>query len=311
MRAFDARALRRLHIATDLLLVSLAWLGAYWLRFALGGVLGRPLNPFASYALAMPVIVAPWVFSCWLFGIYKSARMRTLVDHLQDLFRGVLLGLLVISAISFFFKEFEFGRLVVAFTGAISLLLQGASRVVFYRLERDLQRSGRADVPALIIGTGVSAIRLLQKLQDHPEIGYRVVGFLDELGNAAGKDVAGHPVLGALDDLREVVHKHEVGEVFVALPSLSHTRMLSLVLECEDLGLTFRIVTDLFEVLTAGTPVDLIDDLPLVRLGRTAVHPLYVPAKRAFDLVAASLGLPSAETPRIASESATVLFRYR
>jgi exopolysaccharide biosynthesis polyprenyl glycosylphosphotransferase len=91
--------------------------------------------------------------------------------------------------------------------------------------------------------------------------------------------------------LRLLVLLHAVREVFVALPSLSHTRMLSLVLECEDLGTVFRCVTNLFEVLTAGTPVELVDDLPLVRLGREQIHPWYAPAKRAFDVVGAAAGL--------------------
>jgi exopolysaccharide biosynthesis polyprenyl glycosylphosphotransferase len=108
------------------------------------------------------------------------------------------------------------------------------------------------------------------------------------------KDVAGHPVLGRVDDLRVLVARHGVREVFVALPSLSHTRMLSLVLECEDLPVEFRCVTNLFEVLTAGTPVELVDDLPLVRLGRERIPPFYPPAKRAFDLVVASLMLCAA-----------------
>jgi lipopolysaccharide/colanic/teichoic acid biosynthesis glycosyltransferase len=67
--------------------------------------------------------------------------------------------------------------------------------------------------------------------------------------------------------------------------------MLSLVLACEDLGVTFRVATNLFEVLTAGTQLDLIDDLPLVRLGLERVHPLYEPCKRVFDLVGASVCL--------------------
>jgi exopolysaccharide biosynthesis polyprenyl glycosylphosphotransferase len=141
------------------------------------------------------------------------------------------------------------------------------------------------------VGTGVPAIRLLQKLQDHPEDGYRVVGLLDDAPELPEKDVAGVPVLGHVDDLRAVAIEHRVEEIFVALPSLSHTRMLSLVLACEDLGVTFRVVTNLFEVLTAGTQIDLIDDLPLVRLGRERVHPLYEPCKRLFDLVCASVAL--------------------
>ena len=98
-------------------------------------------------------------------------------------------------------------------------------------------------------------------------------------------------MLGHVDELREIALRHGVREVFVALPSLSHTRMLSLVLECEDLGIAFRCVTNLFEVLTAGTPLDLVDDLPLVRLGRERTDPLYAPIKRAFDLLGAALGL--------------------
>ena len=44
-------------------------------------------------------------------------------------------------------------------------------------------------------------------------------------------------------------------------------------------------------VLTAGTPIDLVDDLPLVRLGRQRAHPLFEPIKRVVDVVGASIGL--------------------
>src|SRR5262245_57847585 len=277
-------ALRRLHVATDCALVSLGWLGAWAIRFAFDDALGRRINPFERYAEALPLVVLPWIATCWLFGIYRGARMRTLVDELQALLRGVALGLLVVSALSFFFRELGFGRLVVLASAANNLLLQGASRVVFYRAERRMWRSGAHDVPVLVVGTGVAAIRLLQKLQDHPEIGYRVVGLLDDAAGPDAKDVAGHPVLGRLADLRRIAVERGVREVFVADPGLGHTRMLALVLDCEDLGTEFRVVTNLFEVLTAGTQLDLVDDLPLVRLGRQRPHPLYEVGKRAFDL---------------------------
>jgi exopolysaccharide biosynthesis polyprenyl glycosylphosphotransferase len=292
MARLDAKALRRIHLGTDVLLVSLGWVSAYWLRYGLSGALGKPLNSFESYSIALPAVVIPWILSCWAFGIYRSARMSTLIDHLQDLFRGVFLGLIAVSAIGFFFKELDFGRLVVLFTAGINLLLQGASRIAFYRIGRRLHRTGQADVRALILGSGVGGIRLLQKLQDHPEIGYRVVGFLDEEQvDDEKREVAGRPVLGSLKDLRSVAVEQQIEEVFIAMPSMGHSRMLALVLDSEDLGLVFRVVTNLFEVLTAGTPVDLVDDLPLVRLGREGASPLYAPIKRGLDLVGASLAL--------------------
>ena len=285
MPKLDFAFLRRVHVVTDCVLVSVSWLGAYGVRYALSGPLQYPINPFDTYLTALPLIVLPWIFTCWMFGIYRTARMKTLVDELQILFRGAALGLLVVSAIAFFFREFHFGRFVVVASAGFSLLLQGGSRIFFHRIERRMRLSGEHDVPALIVGTGIAAIRLLQKIQDHPEVGYRVVGFLDERGDFPEKDLANHPLLGTLDDLHGVALEFGVEEVFVAAPSLGHTRMLSLVLACEDLGITFRVVTNLFEVLTAGTPLDLVDDLPIVQLGRQQVHVLYEPLKRVFDLV--------------------------
>ena len=94
--------------------------------------------------------------------------MATPIDEIQTLLRGAALGLLVVSSISFFFRELHFGRSVVVITAGLNLALQGATRSFFYRLGRAARRSGAHDVPALIVGTGVLGIRLLQKLQDHP-----------------------------------------------------------------------------------------------------------------------------------------------
>jgi exopolysaccharide biosynthesis polyprenyl glycosylphosphotransferase len=245
---------------------------------------GNPINPLDSYVRALPLIVVPWITTSWLFGIYRTQRMKTAVDELQTTLRGAALGLLVMSAMGFFFRELHFGRLVVPLAAALNLLLQGSSRVIFHRIERGLRSSGACDVRALVVGTGVGAVRLLQKIQDHPETGYRVAGLLGRVDDPEKREVAGHPVLGGLEELRRVVAEQRVEEVFVADPGLGHTEMLSLVLDCEDLGITFRVVTNLFEVLTAGSHLDLVDDMPLVRLGRQQTHPLYEPIKRLLDI---------------------------
>ncbi len=282
------RALRRFHVYADVFLVGIGWLAAWGARSLLSGVLG-PINGIEAYLQALPLIVPPWIVSCWLFGIYQSQRISTWVDQLQEILRGVLLGVLVVSTIGFFSRELEFGRTVVLMSAALNLLLQTGSRATFSAFERRLRASGRCDLRTLVVGAGTTGVRLLQRIQDHPETGYRVVGFLDDDAALAGRSIANRPVLGDLARLRRVVCEERVEEVVIAIPHLDHSRMLSLVLECEDLDVTFRMVTGLFDVLTASSRVDLIDDLPLVRLGGRRASPLYEAGKRAFDLVAASL----------------------
>jgi exopolysaccharide biosynthesis polyprenyl glycosylphosphotransferase len=290
-RSFEVGALRRLHIYADVLLVCAAWLGAWGTRRLLDPALGVPINGIEIYAATAPVVVGAWMTCCWAYGIYHPPRMATALDQIQRLGKGTLLGLLVVSSLAFLVREWQFGRAVVLLAAGYSLVLQGASRAWFSGFERRLRQAGQLDVHVLILGAGTTGIRLVQKIQDHPEVGYRVVGFLDDDPELQGEKVAGVPVLGGVSALRASVGWHRVQEVFVATPAMGHTRMLSLVLDCEDLDVTFRVVTNLFEVLTAGTPVDLVDDLPLVRLGGQRPAPHYEPTKRALDLVLAGLGM--------------------
>ena len=99
MTKVDLSAIRRIHILADAILVSIGWTGAYWLRFALNDTLGFPINSFDGYFRVLPLIVGPWMFSCWVFGIYRSTRMTTLVEEFQTLFRGAALGLLVVAVL--------------------------------------------------------------------------------------------------------------------------------------------------------------------------------------------------------------------
>ncbi len=121
LRGLDLAAVRRFHIYADVLLVSAAWFAAYSTRFFLNDTLGYVINESASYEAALPLIVPPWIASCWLFGIYQTTRLKTVIDQIQELLKGVLLGLLVISSLAFFLRELEVGRLVVLLTAAFSL----------------------------------------------------------------------------------------------------------------------------------------------------------------------------------------------
>jgi len=57
MRRLEIQALRRMHVLTDAVLVSLGWLAAYGLRYALNDPLGRPINPFSWYVRSLPLVV--------------------------------------------------------------------------------------------------------------------------------------------------------------------------------------------------------------------------------------------------------------
>lgn len=282
---------RHAHIACDAVVVAVSWLAAWATRSLLEPIMAFPINGVSPYLYALPFVVVGWVSSCWAFGIYAPRRMESATDEIQRFMRGSLLGFGVVCSIAFFGKELQIGRAVVLLTACYCFGLQGLTRIAFRRLEKTWRSAGHFDVPVLILGAGITGVRLLQKLQDHPETGFRVVGFLDNDESLHETKVGSIPVLGGFDQVRKCVQEHAVADVFLAAPSMSHAEMLSRVLDCEDLEVGLWVVTNLFEVLTTETRVELVDDLPVVRLGGQRPSVLYAPIKRALDIAGAALGL--------------------
>ena len=77
MPRLDLAALRRLHVACDCALVSLGWLAAWGLRDRLTGVLGNPINPFSRYVEALPLVVVPWIATCWIESSIPTSNLRS------------------------------------------------------------------------------------------------------------------------------------------------------------------------------------------------------------------------------------------
>jgi exopolysaccharide biosynthesis polyprenyl glycosylphosphotransferase len=285
------RAIARLHICCDGLLVAVAWIAAYWTRRELDALFARHINPFHDYLHSMPMVVIPWLFSGWFFGLYRPPQHQRPIESIHSLLKATLLGFLVLSSIGFFFKEYDFGRAVVLFACGYAVVLQGAGRFGFDAIRSRQARRGGHDIHTLVIGASTTGIRVLQKLQDHGA-GYKVVGFLDDNPELAASQFSDVRVVGKLDDLRALAQQLHVEEVIVAIPQLSPPKLLSLVIGVEDLCLTFHVVTDLFEVLTTRTPVGRIGDLPLVPLrGYRHASIFYEPIKRGVDFLGALLAL--------------------
>lgn len=286
------RKLKLTLLLLDSAAVALSWNGAYAIRHILSEPLNNPIGPFGPYLAATPLIIALWVATNASLGLYTRRRGITRIEEMNLLIRSAWIGLLMLASLAFLFKELDLARAVVLTSAVLNLVLLAAGRTLFRHLEARLHATGRADVRALIVGAGVSGVRAMQKIQDHPEVGYRVVGFLDDDPAKAGTEIGRAKVLGSRRDFRRIVEREDVGEVIIAIPSMAHKEILNLVMEVEELDVRFRIVSDLFGVLAHETKIDLIEDVPIFDLKSGKADTQYETLKRVLDLSLCLLALP-------------------
>jgi exopolysaccharide biosynthesis polyprenyl glycosylphosphotransferase len=271
-------------IVLDAVLLSLSWFTAYWLRFSVPFYLLKLINPFYVYLLFTPIMVPVWISVCFFFGLYRRVGRQSLTREFSGVFKAFLLGFLVSMSLAFLFKNLDLGRSVVILMGGLSLVTLTLSRVIIRSIEKALWRRGLLTVRAVVVGAGESGIRTVQKLQDSREVGYEVVGFIDKDEKKCGTTVVGLPVLGGEKDINTVIVTHDIDDVFFAIPNISHHRIFDIISSCPRRRTSFHIVTDVFEVISDNTPIDMIGSFPVVDLkgGDTGIG--YDTVKRVMDL---------------------------
>ena len=142
---------------------------------------------------------------------------------------------------------------------------------------KDTRSGGMKNV--LIVGAGGLGHRLAKHLQEHPEFGRSVYGFLDD------RKGAGKNVMGRTTDLAELARAGFVDEVILAGPH-DREQTLRVLHAARQLRLDVKIAPDLFGCEPARE-TERIGDIPLISLHEERVPIAELLVKRALDIAIA------------------------
>jgi exopolysaccharide biosynthesis polyprenyl glycosylphosphotransferase len=202
---------------------------------------------------------------------------------------------------------------------ALYLVVPGAGRVVLARYEH-YARSRRSRLrPLLIAGAGEVGARVRERLVEHPEYGFRPVGFVEDGDKAADAHLSGFlPRLGRLDELAEVARRTGAKHVVVAFSPTADRRLVEPIRRCEQMGIEVAVVPRMFESLSDRGRLEHVGGLPLLRMVRPDPRGFEFTIKHALDRVLAALLLLLLVPVMLAiviavrlSSSGDVLFRQR
>ncbi|NCC38675.1 MAG: polysaccharide biosynthesis protein [Gammaproteobacteria bacterium] len=229
-------------LAHDLLMIPVAWLLAYWLRFNLGQI---PPEFIAGALQSMPwvMLIQGGVF--WLFGLYRGVWRFASLPDLVRIVQAVLTGTACVVVALFILNRIESvpRSVPVLFLGLQVILLAGPR--LLYRWIKDHRLSLPAGQRVLIVGAGRAGEMLVRDMLRDASRAYFPAGFVDDKPRRQGAEVHGVPILGPTEALPEIVERHAVDLVLLAVPSATAKEMRRLVELCERAGRPFRTVPEL------------------------------------------------------------------
>jgi FlaA1/EpsC-like NDP-sugar epimerase len=232
----------------DILVIPVAWLGAYWLRYDLGTI---PDIFFQGAFSALPVVVAVQAVTNIFVGVHRGEWRFVSLPDLSSIFKAVLIGTAAIFFTLFLVAErlaYVPRTAIVLYVLILTALMCGSR--LFYRLIKERHFSAQSGRKIVILGAGAAGEQLLRDLNRNHLNRYNIVAFLDDDPSKIGRQIHRVPIVASPDVLQDLINRWEIDLVLIAVPSANDKQMQRLVTICERTGIEFKTLPGAHELLT-------------------------------------------------------------
>jgi Undecaprenyl-phosphate glucose phosphotransferase len=287
-----------MYLAGDLAATVVAFAAAWVLRFQLAVIpLTKAVPRLGPYLALLPVVLVAWPSVFYFHGLYQNRRSRSRVDEVVTILLAVSVATVLLSVVIAWYRPpaapgspeyFTYSRAFLGLFAFVDLLFVVAARLALRGALRRLRASGYNLQRILVIGAGTLGREITQKILAHSELGFEVVGFLDDDPGKQGTTVCDVPVLGTLRQAEDVLAARSIDQVFIALPLEAHKKLLQMLdfmaRECVEI----KLVPDILQYATLSATLEDVDGTPVINLSQVPLKGWNSLLKRVMDLALAT-----------------------
>jgi Undecaprenyl-phosphate glucose phosphotransferase len=298
------RLLVTFHIISDIVLATCAFIVAYAIRFHSGLIpITKGLPPLTQYLNVIPFVAVLVPLGFHLQGLYRLRRGRSRVDDFFAVFVGSILAVVfgigsTVYVQTYFATNaakdagaFEVSQLVWAMFLLLNVALSFASRELVREVLERRWRAGIGLKRILIAGSGELGRMVADKILEHRELGYQIVGFVDDKASGDHLGYRGLPLLGTLGDAPEITARESVDHLYVALPPEQHLKMIDLLASTSREMVDVKVVPDLLQVIALRARLEDLDGLPVINVNDVPLQGFNAAVKRGLDILLSTAAL--------------------
>ncbi|UCH66408.1 MAG: sugar transferase, partial [Ignavibacterium sp.] len=219
-----------------------------------------------------------------LARVYKRDSLSVLRNFL-----AVAISFILLTSITFFFKQFAYSRAVVLISYFILIISTSFWRIVlklFFRVGVRIDDISRSRT--LVVGTNNHAVKVANKLKSKRTDYRSIAGLIGKYHSDINKKIESFEVIGSLENIEKVIKEYDISEVIFSSENLNYSEMMTVVANCQNEPVEFKISGTELDFIVGKTSVSMLDDIPLIEVQYNISSTSLKFIKRIFDL---SLGL--------------------
>lgn len=276
MIIFGKRIRNRYLLMGDVFLSLISVLASYVIRLELIAI-------FPTYQLSLlwmcgiVIVIKPLVY--FFFGIYRRLWRYASIRELLLILSAVTTASMIVSMIMLGLVAgglfIGFPRSVLVIDWLLSLAFVGGLRFIFRLLAEgsSTAATGSQGLPrrkkwVLVIGAGDAGAMVVREMQKNPQLNQKPIGFLDDDPAKQDSKIHGIPVLAPLGQIDDILDKHHVDEVIIAIPSASGKVLRKVTEICQQRSVAFRTMPGIYELLGGAVSVSRLREVDIADLLR-------------------------------------------
>jgi O-antigen biosynthesis protein len=246
--------------------------------------LGRVFH-FPSYAYPT-ILIVPALLLVSVVGFTGGYTHHRL--SISRAAGAVFITFVLLSAITFFFKDYAFSRMVVLITAVLSLVLIPGWRILIRMINKIPVIGGTVRFfsrRTLIVGLNDATAAIIKKLRKRVLDTYQITGIVDITRQRVGEAVEGIPVIGSLANIGKIIADERISDVIFVPGALDYSEILTVIARSNDRSINYRLIPSNMEVVIGKGTIDQLDEIPLIDIEYRINQPMNRFVKRTLDIV--------------------------
>lgn len=279
-----------IEVVTDLTVIFLAVLCGYGFYIWLNMV-----EPDWTSCMTLATVISLISFLLFeFFGLYKKQLSLMNLIEIRKIIQSVS-TLFLLIVIFYVLVQPDYPVEILLYSSVTILAFVLTERMLIFKLQQSLHKSGINISRIMIIGTGEEARLIYQYITQAPKYGYKIIGFINPDNHKQIKEVQpkfdGQDIvfINNFEDFNKQIDSSQVNELWICSPAhkLNSDTLLQIQKSCQNNGIILRFAPFLSGYYPGKIKITDIGGIPLISFESTSQNLIDLACKRLFDLVIA------------------------